>query len=166
MVNIIDIKALGTSSEQASQLLQRVGQRIIDLHTASYLSAVNERSALIEKLKKQFNEIEKYMNLMESQVMEIRQRDPVQASILSIEAGQLLPVKLTILQQIANLEGSLSDIQTRPTAILREPTLPISPKKPRPFLYIILAVAAGIVIGIFIALIAEFFTKFKTKDSR
>ena len=54
---------------------------------------------------------------------------------------------------------SISELQTVPTRLLRNPTLSVSAVKPKPVLYILIALMLGVVFGVFAVFLLEFLAK-------
>jgi uncharacterized protein involved in exopolysaccharide biosynthesis len=59
---------------------------------------------------------------------------------------------------------ALSDIQSQPTTVFQNPTLPDKQAKPRPNLLIMLALMVGFMLGIVAAFFAEFLYKVQSQS--
>ncbi len=61
-------------------------------------------------------------------------------------------------QQITNLDAKLSPLSNRPPRAVVGPTVPVRPIRPRPVLYMLLGVVGGMVFGIILAALADWFS--------
>jgi LPS O-antigen subunit length determinant protein (WzzB/FepE family) len=78
------------------------------------------------------------------------------AYLITSERSKLLEQRLLVEQKQTELRMAMSELQSSPTTLLKTPTLPADPVKPRPLLYFLLASGIGLAMGIFIAYVMEF----------
>ena len=56
---------------------------------------------------------------------------------------------------------AMSALRSKPTTLIKAPTLNADPVKPRPLLYFAFAMGIGLMLGIFSALVIEFIGKMR-----
>jgi uncharacterized protein involved in exopolysaccharide biosynthesis len=61
-------------------------------------------------------------------------------------------------QQITNLDAKLSPLSNQPPHAVAGPTVPVRPIRPRPLLYMLLGVVGGVIFGIILAALADWFS--------
>ena len=92
--------------------------------------------------------------------------DPSVSGILALEIDRLSSQLLDIDQKESQLRLSMSELQSKGTEVIKQPTLPVRPVKPKKTLFMAIAIAIGLIMGILIVFIAEFLTKVRDVDSK
>ena len=93
----------------------------------------------------------------EDRIRAVERQNPALAAIMTID-------KRTLSEKVIALQETIEKMETNPdtatpTQILREPSLPGNPVKPKAQLVLALSVILGIFLGIFSAFFAEFIQK-------
>ncbi len=149
--NIIEIKALGESAVGAQQFLNKLVDKVFAEHTALFKTAIEENHKSLKALSEHRD---KYVDLISELDKKITSldNDPAHASILVLEKGEYLAVIPEFEMQILKLQLQQSDLYTKPTLILRSPTLATYHSKPKTKILL----AIGFVLSVLMGLIAAF----------
>lgn len=147
------------SAEGAQKHLTQVMQALLAEHTTLYNQAMNAQRQRLQSLNKQMHALNDYSETLSAHVEAVRKQDPAQAAILAIEKGKLLTDAPRLESEYTALQLAMSDIQSQPTKLLREPTLPNSQIKPKSKLVLVIALVLGFMLGLIAAFFAEFLAK-------
>jgi len=155
--NILTFKAKAEDPAYAQEKLQNALNSLIG-HHEEILKKYSELMDFNLQLKKTqeaklFDMIHQY----EDRIRAVEGQNPALAAIMTID-------KRTLFEKIIALQESIEKMEANPTTatptqILREPSLPGNPVKPKAQLVLALSVILGIFLGIFSAFFAEFVQK-------
>ena len=81
------------------------------------------------------------------------------------EKAKLLEQRRLAEQRQLDLRMAMSALRSKPTTLIKAPTLTADPVKPRPLLYFVFAMGIGLMLGIFSALVIEFISKTRRSAS-
>ncbi|MEQ6340345.1 MAG: Wzz/FepE/Etk N-terminal domain-containing protein [Gammaproteobacteria bacterium] len=163
LANGIEITAQAHSAAEAQKFLADVTTKVLRQHLKLYDMARNEQQKQLESLEKQKDQVEQVLILLRSRVTSVAGSDAALAGLLALEQDRLLQQLPQIEQQQAAVRLAMSELQSRPTILLRQPTLPAKPVKPKPALYLALAAVLGLMLGVFGAFFAEFVGKTRAR---
>ena len=156
--NIVTITARAHSVDDAQRYLATVVGKVQREHEQWLQEAVKQQHTRLDVLGNRMTLSHQHMEALNDSIARLKVSDPLQAAVLLQEKSKFLQELPSMEQEQALLNLSLSRLQTLPTRFLREPTTPISPERPRPVLYLSLALIIGIMLGAMAVFIAEFFT--------
>lgn len=157
--NVVTLLAQDHSAEGAQKLLAQAVQALLAEHAKLYNQAMNIWRQRLQFLAKQIQTLNGHIEKLNARIDAMRKQDAAQAAILAIERGKLLTEALGLEAGYTALQLAMSDIQSQPTKLLRESTLPDRQTKPKPKLVLVLALVLGFMLGIIAAFIAEFLAK-------
>ena len=156
--DIVTITARAHSIEDAQRYLTTVVGKIQREHEQWMQEAVKQQHTRLDLLGDRMTLSHQHMQALNDSIAKLKSSNPLQAAVLLQEKSKFLQELPSMEQEQALLNLSLSRLQTLPTRFLREPTSPISPERPRPVLYLSLALIIGVMGGIMAVFIAEFVT--------
>lgn len=155
--NILTLKAKAEDPASAQEKLQNALNSLIG-HHEEIIEKYDELVDFNLQLKKTqeaklFDMIHQY----EDRIRAVERQNPALAAIMTID-------KRTLFEKVIALQETIEKMETNPdtatpTQILREPSLPGTPFKPKTQLVLALSVILGLFLGIFSAFFAEFVQK-------
>lgn len=155
--NILTLKASANDPELAREKLADAISALLENH-AEITRQYNEYLKSNFQLKKtQESKLSALLQQYENRIKAVERQNPSLAAIMTIDRRSLLERILTLQETIEKLEANL--MQTTPTEVLREPSTPTSPIKPKTKLVLALSLVSGIFLSIFAAFFAEFVQK-------
>lgn len=157
--NGVEITVQAYSAEEARKFLADIVAKVIRQHQVLFTMARDEQQKQLESLQKRRDDIEQILLLVRHRMSATAASDAALAGLLTLEQDRLLDQLPQIEQQQAALRMAMSELQSKPTVPLRQPTLPVKPVKPRSALYLALAAVLGLMLGVFGAFFAEFIGK-------
>lgn len=163
--NIVEIHVEDITADGAQLFLTQVVYKLTREHSALFLEAKQKQENLLNNIKNRHSEYTKQLELMNKQINGLEKKNPEQASLVAVEKGKFLTTLPELESQIANLELVLSSIQTKPTKLLRTPTLPRAAKTPKPVLYISIGIFLALLLGVMSTFIIEFISNIKKSIS-
>lgn len=147
------------SAEEAQQFLGKIVSKIMERHKKLFEMGRSEQQKQLESLHRHRDAIERGAVAIRERIAALSKGDASLAGLLTLEQDRLLQQLPQVEQQIVALRLAMSELQTTPTFLLREPTLPVRPIQPKPALYLALATVLGLMLGVFAAFFAEFLAK-------
>lgn len=133
-------------------------------HAIIFEKSLRPTQDRLERLDEQTRNLQQNIVDLTQLIEQIKERDPVQASLLMLERNQLTS---SIIQQDAerlHLLQQLTPPQTRPTELIGEITAPAKPSKPKKALVLALAAVLGVMGGVMLAFVAEFISNAKARS--
>lgn len=161
--DIIAITTQGHSATEAQSFLTEVTSKLLSDHKALFVEAQKQQQIILQSLDREVQETKDQMSALSQQLQTVMKSNPTTAAILTQDKANLALGIPKLEQQRSELKLAMSELQTIPTRILRSPTIPINPIKPKPLLYLLLASILGLVIGVFAVFIGEFLAKVREK---
>jgi len=154
--NILDLVAVGHSSDEPRDFLTQIAAKILQRHQQSYASA-------IDPLRQRFSAIDRQIGILTTQMKELgelivrlKESNPVQASLVAIERGHLYANLDQLERDRVVLQQQTTTPYVTPTRVIARPELPERPVSPRR----VVALATGIALGLLLGLLAIFFKEF------
>lgn len=161
--NLVSIVARGPSPDAAQEYLTQVIGKLIDDHKNLFDGVRNELQNSLHIMQVRGHGInqaiatnEKEMGILVRQPSGANTITTMGAYLIASERSKLLEQRLLVEQKQTELRMAMSELQSSPTTLLKTPTLPADPVKPRPLLYFLLASGIGLAMGIFITYVMEF----------
>ncbi len=148
---VLTLVSIGQSAEQAQSILKQIVAELLKEHDAAFKLAYLEQEALVSAKQLAVENINKEVNNISTFFDSLKSSNPTQASFVLIELGQLLERQSTLEGEYRLLQIELM-LKSKPSRVLREPTLPVNPSKPK---YKILFVVF-FVFGILLAIVSAF----------
>ncbi len=161
--NGVEIIAQAYEPQVAQKFLTDVVTKVIKKHRTLFDIGRTEQQRQLDSLQNEHDRIEQALSLIEHRVSSLVGSEASLAGFLTLQKDLLLQRLPQIEQQQIVVRLAMSELQSRPTTLLRQPTLPINPVKPKPVLYLALATVLGLMLGIFGAFFAEFVGKTRAR---
>ena len=156
--DIVTITARAHSINDAQRYLTTVIGKVQREHEQWLQESVKQQHTRLDVLGDRMTLSHQHMQALNESIARLKVSDPLQAAVLLQEKSKFLQELPSMEQEQALLNLSLSRLQTVPTRFLREPTTPISPERPRPVLYLSLALIIGVMFGAMAVFTTEFVT--------
>lgn len=162
--NLISIIARGPTPDATQGYLAHVVAGVMREHQELFDLARKERQQSLDRVQLIGHDLNQALAANEKEIG-IWVRQPVSAGEVSALRVYFASEKSKLLEQRALLEQRQTDLRmamsfhSKPTTLIKAPTLAVDPVKPRPLLYFALALGIGILLGIFSALVIEFIGK-------
>jgi capsular polysaccharide biosynthesis protein len=163
--HVATITARAETPQQASQFLQTVVDGLIQEHGVRFEQAAALLTSHLESLNSQTDAFQSQIALIQAEMDQVREVNPVQASVLAVESGKLMAQLPGLEQRRNQLQLDLLDSRSYASQLLRSPTVAAKPVQPRPKLYIAIALVLGVMLGVFAAFFAEFLTNARREPS-
>jgi len=163
--NIVEFTARDFSAKGAQAYLNIVVQKLLSEHQQIYLKALGSRQKSLDALIEYKSNIQAKLQGMSKLLRKLNQQNPVPAALLTIEEGKYFSMLPELESAISDTRMSMSELQTKPTTLLREPTLARQSVYPRPFLYLTLGLFIGLFTGVIAAFIHDFFANIRNPES-
>lgn len=161
--NLLVLKIRGHSPTEARDFVLKIAAPLLERHRSAYEEVRGATETRLHNLDAEIKSLEMQVSSLGRMVRNLE--DSSQAAILAIERGTLLNMLATLKAQRSNLLLALSESQSYPTRLLGEPTNGERAVRPKPILYISVAVFVGVALGIFAALIAEFVSRVRREGA-
>ncbi|MBI2779679.1 MAG: hypothetical protein HYX62_07865 [Gammaproteobacteria bacterium] len=161
--NGVEIIAQAYEAQEAQKFLVDVAAKVIKKHQTLFDIGRTEQQRQLESLQNEHDRIEQALSLIEHRVSSLVGSEASLAGLLTLQKDLLLQRLPQIEQQQIAVRLAMSELQSRPSVLLRQPTLPIKPVKPKPALYLALATVLGLMLGVFGAFFAEFVGKTRAR---
>lgn len=169
--NLISIIARGPDPGTTQGYLADVIARVMREHQELFDLARKERQQSLNQLQSIGHDVDRALAANEKE-LGVWVRQPVMAGQVSALRVYFASEKSKLLEQRALLEQRQTDLRmamlfhSKPTALIKAPTLAVHPIKPRPLLYFTFAMGIGLMLGILCAYAAEFICKARRLDLR
>lgn len=158
---IVDLVVHGDSAEQSAEFLRRVTEEAISRHRETYMSEVELTHRRIEQIESHRKLLSELFAGAGDLIETLRQRDPVQASLLTLERGRIAAEISTADSELPEWIQKLNAPKTVMTEVLGGITAPARPASPKTALVIALASVLGVISGVMLAFVAEFLVKMR-----
>lgn len=160
---VVDLVVHGETSDQAAKFLRGITDEAIARHRDTYKSEVNLASRRIEQIESHRKLLNELFAGSGDLLDTLKQRDPVQASLLTLERGRIATEMSTVDRELPAWLQKLNPPKTVMTEVLGEVTAPARPASPKKALVVALASVLGVMGGAMLAFIAEFVARTRTK---
>ena len=155
---IIILTSIAYSAEAAQTFLQTLIDRLLAEHNAIYQKVHQQQETLLQTKQQSLADIDRGSEQMLEMFEQLKTTDPTQASLVTIEQSQLLQRQADMQADYRRLQILLTT-QSKPTRVLRPPTLTIDPTTPKYLFTIFLAIILGGMFACVLVLIVEFIKK-------
>lgn len=170
--NLISIIARGPTPEATREYLVQVVEKVIHEHQELFDLARKKQQQsldLMQMRSQSLNQMiaanEKEMAALAKQSLNANTFSALGTYILASERSRLFEQRMQIEQKQTELRVAMSALQSKPTTLIKAPTLSTDPVRPRPLLYFAFAIGIGLMLGIFSALAIEFINKARMSTS-
>lgn len=154
--NTVAISVYDLTPEGAKQYASTVTGRVLAQHERLFTQAFAAQRQRLDSLTRQLQAFDAQLASLSEHIESLRESNPSQSAILTLEKGNLLVERPILEQQRAELEVSLSGMRSQPSRLIREPTLPVEPANERLALYVALGLVLGLMLGVFAAFFSAF----------
>lgn len=159
----VELVTEGESPQQAVALLERIHASIKDSHQQTYALNLKYLTERIDNLEAQRASLADQLTDATALMDQLKQRDPVQASLLMLERGRLATAITALDAERPTLAQKLSPPQTQPTELLGSIQAPTKPAAPKRALVIALSGVLGIMLGMMIVFTRAFVQSARTR---
>lgn len=163
--NLVTVTAHSDSGDGAALALAAAVQRVISAHDGIYNQSTQPLRERVAKMEAQRHAVEQELVSLDQLVQQLRDREPVQASLMVIQRTPLTQSLLELDAERLRLLQQLSPPQTRPTEMLGQIAAPSHPSQPREWLILAVAAMLGLMGGVMLAFVTEFVANAKASRS-
>lgn len=156
--DVVTLTARAHTPEEAQAYLSGVATILQAEHDAVYQESILQQRARAAQVTLRIEQLQKHQKTLDDNAA-LKSIDSTQRALLLQDRSKVLQEIRLFDQELAALQLGLSKLQTMPTRLLRDPTLSIRPLQPRPLLYLVLALAGGMIFGAIGVFIAEYFAQ-------
>ena len=141
--------------------MTKVIDELLEEHNVIYNNMKSRKLEILASLKQELQKIDSKIDLYDKQISSFKGRDD---SLIAL----LVQQKLGLEKQRSELEREITDLNmylgipfTLPTSFIRKPTLPVRAINKRPVFFLGVAGLLGLMLGVFLAFVLDFFEKQK-----
>jgi len=156
---VVDLVAQGATPEQSTNFLRGVAGEVIMRHREIYNAQVDLANRRIEQIKGQRQLLAELFASSEDLLNTLKQRDPVQASLLTLERGRLATELSVTERELPAWQQKLNPPKTLMTQMIGDVAVPAKPASPKKALIISLAIVLGVMGGLMLVFVSEFVAK-------
>lgn len=157
--NLVSIIARGSTPEAAREHIAQVVAKVIHEHQELFDLARKKQQQSLDLLQMRSQSLNQMIAANEKEMAALG------TYILASERLELLEQRMLIEEKQMELRATMSALQSKPTTMIKAPTLSTDPVRPRPLLYFALAIGIGLMLGIFGAFAVEFISKARMSTS-
>lgn len=156
--NSVVLIAYGSTAVETQKSLSDVITAVLQEHDRVYSEAHSLQKKRLSSLQQQIKAIDGEVNYYEMRIGKLQSMSSASNDKIELawEKDRLTRLRADLERQASELGLTMTPIATRPTQVLKEPTLPIRPVTPKPAYEVTIASLGGIVFGIFAAICIEF----------
>ena len=159
---MLELTVEGNTPEESTALLRQIAEELIRKQHAIQKSNITSSEELIQSLQSQRELLQRELNRAQEIFETLKQRDSVQASLIMMERSRIATALFEIELKLPILIQKLNPPQTKPPAILEDIVAPTEPATPKKILIMLLSSLLGLMTGLMIAFVAEFFAKVRS----
>lgn len=156
VASTVELVAEAYRPVDAVDFLNRVLRDVQRTHTENYRQNVQSLTQRLENLEVQRAALLRHYDEATVLLDQLRSRDPVQASLVTLERGRILFLVNQLDTEKPSLTLRLAPPQTQPTEMLGEIVPPAKAAAPRKSLVLGIATLLGMIAGVALAFIVEF----------
>lgn len=153
--DVVTLTARAHTPDEAQRYLGSVVASLQTEHDSVYQEAVLQQRNRAEQIARRIAQLQQHQQTLGDNAVS-KSIDATQRALLLQDRSKVLQEIRMFDQELSALQTGLSKIQTLPTRLLRDPTLPVKPLQPRPLLYLALALAGGMMLGIIGVFLVEY----------
>ena len=157
--NLVTITTRGPTPNAVQDYLSQVLDKLMKEHRRLFDNAQNEQQQYLNLIQVRSHEMSQVIEELDKGIRTITPKDEVLRAILSQEKSKLFEQQTALEQKQMELRMAMSEFKSKPTVLIKAPTLTADPVKPRPLLYFALAIGIGLMLGISGAFVTEFISK-------
>lgn len=154
----VTLIARGDTAEQAQLYLRAVLADLQAEHDTIYQETIRQQRERASQIESRIAMLQRHQQELGDSAA-LKTIDPTQRVLLLQDRSKVLQELHGFEQELAGLKMGMSKIQTMATRTLREPTLPVRPLQPRPLLYLALALAGGMILGVIGVFLVEYLSQ-------
>jgi regulator of replication initiation timing len=157
--SIVTIISRARSAAEARGFLGNVTEKLLRRHDILFADAQKEQQERLTLLENQISETKQQVASLSERIRPVLKSEAAVAAVLELEKGRLLERLPQLERQRVEAKVAMSESQSRPTRLIRQPTLPVKPIRPGRALYLSLAAGLGLMLGGLGAFFAEFIAR-------
>lgn len=151
------------SKEKLKIQLEEITKKLLQEHNAIYNSILSIQEKKYKSLEKQINDTRSLIVELEKQIDILRETEPVQAAILSLEQSRLIQTLPGLEEKLTSIDLDVSEARSAPTKIIDGFIVSDEPGKRNAVIVMTSSLVVGIVIGLFIAFLNSFLHRIKSE---
>lgn len=163
LATAVELVTEGDSPADAVELLEKIANGLMLAHQQNFALNVKYLNERIEHLDLQRKTLMQQLNDATALMEQVKQRDPVQASLIMLERGRLTTAINALEAERPALTQKLSAPQTQATELLGSIVAPAKPAAPKKALVLALAAMLGLMGGVILAFLIEFVASARSK---
>ncbi|ATE62276.1 Wzz/FepE/Etk N-terminal domain-containing protein [Thauera sinica] len=156
LATVVELVTEGDAPADAVALLEKISNDVQAAHQQNYALNVKYLTERIEHLDIQRKTLTQQLADATALMEQVKQRDPVQASLIMLERGRLAIAINALDAERPALAQRLSPPQTQATELLGSIAAPAKPAAPKKSFILALAVVLGLMGGTILAFAVEF----------
>lgn len=146
-LDIITLTSRKNNPEQAREVLVKITDELVKRHELVYQQALNTRKYQVSSLRKRIDTLRTGFNVNDR-------------GLSNAEKLKIIEIQSDLEKQLVEEELLLTDIYHKPTRLLKDPTLNAKPVKPDKPKTIAIALILGIMAGVMLAFLTDYFQKY------
>ena len=146
---VVRISARAESAEKAQKYLIGITTQILSHHKNIFRKHYEPQIAHQEYLNNELTRLKKQLDELEETLEASGESNDVKEILMYLRKTDLRNGFLNLKEQYFRVSNNLLEDHWQQTVLLQAPTFPESPKRPKPLLYMSLAVILGLALGLF-----------------
>jgi capsular polysaccharide biosynthesis protein len=163
--NLISITMRGPTPKAAQNYLAQVLDKLMKEHRQFFDYAQKEQQQYLSLMQMRLHEISQTIDALDKGLRTVALKDLILRANLALEKSKLFEHRTVLEQKQMELRMAMSEFESKPTVLIKAPTLTSGPVRPRPLLYFVLAIGIGFMLGILSAFAVEFISKAQSSAS-
>lgn len=151
----VTLVATDTDPTNAQKKLQLVVSELLESHRLRYHEMLLPVKNRLNLLKSRLKDYQNQLDVLDTQITQLREKSPQQAAILMIEKGNIMRAIPEQEEKIAELQFATNELNSFTTHQLGQITVSDNPVKPKSKKVIAWAVMLGLMLGVLAALFVE-----------
>ncbi len=153
---VFNFEAIGRTPEEARDFLHKAVESVVVAHGRLYDEALQVQHERVSVLDANLARFRQEADSLKVQRQHVKSLDASEAALVALERAKLVTSEPSLEMEKLNLQLALMPPGTQPTQLLLQPTLPKDALHPRPVLYTVLGIIAGLMLGVFVTFAVEF----------
>ncbi len=154
--SLLTLVVRGRSPEQAQTYLQGVIQHLLASQQKRFDQVMKTRQAQLAQLQAQYQELDA---ALQTKAVAKGNSDSVSSAVLLLEQSKRVDALATIMQNISRLQDELTLVNSASTEMTLPPSYDPIPVAPKRLLILVLSLVGGLMVGVFLALMANAFKR-------
>lgn len=150
--NVVVLIANGNKPEETQEFLNNIVTQVVQEHERIYNVAFVAHQQRLVSLEQQIKDVDSAIHTYSDVINTNAKSNDSLPLVMVLEKSKAQSQKLDMEKQVTE-EKIAIELQLKPTKVFREATLPVTPIKPKPPIYIGSGVIVGLLLGVMLALV-------------